>query len=301
MEIQLLILALIVTHRDTLDQETTPEILHQQAMNTTARTSESHSNVTDNLHHKDLTTHTVMVSSGESHSSMTDNLHPDDLTTLIVMMSSGEYLTASSATTIMVSTYSEYLIRSNATTPGKVETYIFFYTNTALTSVGFVANIMAWITMINRKEGLNKVIVLLLQHQSVIDAIVCLISLSFLITSSSWYTGIKILDTLLCHIWYMVLLCLHGQSDVNCCRAVYSSVLSIQICRHYFSPCQCCSNHKLFVYPSLSHYNTWMTLMSLVHVTLNLYYLRTSSSTIHKVLEWFHGLLPVLPHVSFCL
>ena len=141
-------------------QETTPEILHPQAMNMTARTSESSLAVTDDLNHNDVTTAAVMVST------------------------SGEYLTA-----------------SNAYMSGQLETYILYYTNTALTSVGLVANTMAWITLVNKKEGLNKVIVLLFQHQSVIDVIVCLISLSLSIVPRTWYTGIKMLDTFLCYIW----------------------------------------------------------------------------------------------------
>ena len=101
-----------------------------------------------------------------------------------------------------LTTPDEHLTMTNASRPEQLELDILFYINTALTSVGIVANVMAWITLLNTKKGFNKMILILLQHQSVIDAIACVISLSLLVKPDMWTTGINILDTFICYIWH---------------------------------------------------------------------------------------------------
>ena len=139
------------------------------------------SNTTEEILH--LQTKNMTMEDIESNSSLADDVNNTYLTTQVM-------------------TSDDYLTMTNASTMDGFTSDILRYTNTALTAVGLVANILACITLISRKEGFNDVVLVLLRYQSVIDAIVCLISLAILVAPRMWSTGIKILDTIVCYIWH---------------------------------------------------------------------------------------------------
>ena len=47
----------------------------------------------------------------------------------------------------------------------------------------------------------SPVIRLLLTHQSSVDAVACLFAILLLVQPLNWIPGVKILDTLICHLW----------------------------------------------------------------------------------------------------
>ena len=73
-----------------------------------------------------------------------------------------------------------------------------------LTSVGFLANIMTFITLRGSKVkfDFNPVVLLLLRHQSIIDGLVCLVGTLLMVLPPMWNIGIYWLDTVVCHLWH---------------------------------------------------------------------------------------------------
>ena len=80
------------------------------------------------------------------------------------------------------------------------------YSNTTVTVIGLIANTVAWIILLKSKQGFSKVILFLLQHQSFLDALVCLMGLILVATPSMWTTGITTLDVFICYLWHSQIL-----------------------------------------------------------------------------------------------
>ena len=77
---------------------------------------------------------------------------------------------------------------------------------TVLTMIGMVANIITLITWICHGKGFPRISRILLQHQAIIDIIVCLMgSLINIQPRYFWMTGYETIDLLICQVW-------HGQA-----------------------------------------------------------------------------------------
>ena len=66
--------------------------------------------------------------------------------------------------------------------------------------IGFVANVATAITLHQNGSAFSPVIRILFQHQSLVDALICVISLIFVIKPNNWMTGIQYLDSCICYI-----------------------------------------------------------------------------------------------------
>ena len=67
---------------------------------------------------------------------------------------------------------------------------------------GVVANVVALITLLQCKRSLNPTILLLLQHQSFVDAMVCFSDILLNWLPQLWTFGLEALDHLVCHLWH---------------------------------------------------------------------------------------------------
>ncbi len=67
--------------------------------------------------------------------------------------------------------------------------------------LGFIANI---ITLVTLKNGniLSTAILILLKHQSFVDAMVCGLAIPIFIQPPMWITGVKSLDIVICYLWH---------------------------------------------------------------------------------------------------
>ena len=70
------------------------------------------------------------------------------------------------------------------------------------TSFGFILNILTFITFMVSCRNFSPQTRILLQHQSFIDAAVCLIAMPNLLQPYMWKTGINGLDIFLCQFWH---------------------------------------------------------------------------------------------------
>ena len=68
--------------------------------------------------------------------------------------------------------------------------------------VGFSANCLTFVTLTRRNCGMGSAIRTLLRHQSVVDAVVCLLAAILVLAPPMWRTGNYIVDLIFCHIWH---------------------------------------------------------------------------------------------------
>ena len=83
---------------------------------------------------------------------------------------------------------------------------VLVYANILMTSIGFIANVLACIVLHRSKKHFGASILFLLEHQSGTDAVVCLLGLALLTAPSMWATGLPLMDTIICHIWHSQLI-----------------------------------------------------------------------------------------------
>ena len=70
------------------------------------------------------------------------------------------------------------------------------------TSVGFLANLLTLVTLVRNHHGFSRLILILLRHQSLVDAWVCLLASIVILQPYMWLTGEWMLDNLVCHVWH---------------------------------------------------------------------------------------------------
>ena len=73
-----------------------------------------------------------------------------------------------------------------------------------LTILGFLANIATAITLVKNGSAFSKAILMLLLHQSIIDAIACLLAAFKLGWPQMWMTGVLVIDYMVCYLWHSV-------------------------------------------------------------------------------------------------
>ena len=67
---------------------------------------------------------------------------------------------------------------------------------------GFVANMVTFLTLSRSSSGLGVPVVMLLRHQSVVDAIICLMASLLMMAPPMWVSGDDIFDDIVCHVWH---------------------------------------------------------------------------------------------------
>ena len=73
---------------------------------------------------------------------------------------------------------------------------------TVCSFVGFTANCVTFVTLTRSSCGMGAAVRTLLRHQSVIDAIICLMAAIMVLAPPMWTSGNYRFDQLVCHIWH---------------------------------------------------------------------------------------------------
>ena len=89
-----------------------------------------------------------------------------------------------------------------------------------ITVIGLCLNILTIVSLQKHKENLSNTILLLLQHQSLLDSWICIMAIVILLQPYMWTTGNQLFDLLVCQIW-------HGQGMYWGCvfLSIYNLVL----------------------------------------------------------------------------
>lgn len=87
-----------------------------------------------------------------------------------------------------------------------------------MTSLGFAANVLTMVLLWRAGQRFTSLIKILLQHQSFVDGLICLLAIPLLTQPFNWLTGNKIYDEFMCHIWH---------SQVFFWSAIYVSVWNL--------------------------------------------------------------------------
>ncbi|ELU18362.1 hypothetical protein CAPTEDRAFT_185678 [Capitella teleta] len=82
---------------------------------------------------------------------------------------------------------------------------VFDYIQVTLTIAGFLANILTLVTLVKSARRFSRLIKILLQHQSLVDACVCACATALILQPSMWLPGNAFGDHFVCYIW-------HGQA-----------------------------------------------------------------------------------------
>ena len=73
------------------------------------------------------------------------------------------------------------------------------------TLIGCIANLLTLFTLVAKHRGFARFILVLLRHQSLVDAWVCAMASILILQPFMWLTGVHYLDVLICYCW-------HGQA-----------------------------------------------------------------------------------------
>ena len=82
-------------------------------------------------------------------------------------------------------------------------------TQTVCSFVGFTANCVTFITLTRSSCGIGAASRTLLRHQSVIDAIICLMAAIMVLAPPMWTSGNYILNIFVCHVWHSQIIYWH--------------------------------------------------------------------------------------------
>ena len=72
--------------------------------------------------------------------------------------------------------------------------------------LGLVANVVAFAILSRSKRSFSPTILFLLQHQSCVDTLVCLIDILINMFPPMWNVGLDFIDHIVCHIWHSYLM-----------------------------------------------------------------------------------------------
>ncbi|ELU10685.1 hypothetical protein CAPTEDRAFT_191049 [Capitella teleta] len=130
---------------------------------------------------------------------------------------------------------------------------IFDYIQVTVTISGCLANILTMVTLVKSAHRFSRLIKILLQHQSLVDACVCACATALILQPNMWLPGNMIGDHLVCYVW-------HSQAAYWGLVAVssYNLVLIaleryLAICRPFaHTRCSECSRK------SLAKYGVWL-------------------------------------------
>ena len=89
-----------------------------------------------------------------------------------------------------------------------VTSKLFDYIQFACTTLGFIANLLTLITLSKNGKRFSRLILILFQHQSFCDCLVCAMASVVILQPHLWLSGNKIFDYFVCHCW-------HSQVRVN--------------------------------------------------------------------------------------
>ena len=94
------------------------------------------------------------------------------------------------------------------------------YFELTITVIGLTLNILTIISLQKHRENLSSTILLLLQHQSLLDSWICMMAIALLFQPYMWMSGNPTFDLILCQAW-------HGQGMYWGCvlLSVYNLVL----------------------------------------------------------------------------
>ena len=87
---------------------------------------------------------------------------------------------------------------SDSTLSNKIFDYIQFI----CTTLGFIGNLLTLITLSKNGKRFSRLILILFQHQSFVDCLVCGMASALILQPHLWMSGHKIFDYFLCHCWH---------------------------------------------------------------------------------------------------
>lgn len=79
---------------------------------------------------------------------------------------------------------------------------IFDHVQLSVTVVGLVANMITVITLFKCRRRFSPLIIVLLQHQTAVDVLVCSQAIALLTQPPGWTTGCYIFDVIVCQTWH---------------------------------------------------------------------------------------------------
>ena len=91
---------------------------------------------------------------------------------------------------------------SEATEPSSSSKAIFDYIQFVCTTLGFVGNLLTLITLSRNGKRFSRLILILFQHQSFCDCLVCGMASAVILQPHLWMSGNKIFDYFVCHCWH---------------------------------------------------------------------------------------------------
>ena len=78
----------------------------------------------------------------------------------------------------------------------------FDYFKFSCTTLGFIGNLLTLITLSKNGKRFSRLILILFQHQSFCDCLVCAMASAVILQPHLWLSGNKIFDYFVCHCWH---------------------------------------------------------------------------------------------------